>query len=513
MNLMLYALIGLPTVAGVAALLLRGNLVRRCLLVVAALGHLGLTIAIWNQQVLPVESGQWLALDGPGKLFLGVMSLLFAASALYCFGYLERENLDLLAGRTDSTNESEQIFIGCLLFFEAAMTLVTMSQHFGLLWVAIEATTLASAPLIYFHRHNRSLEATWKYLLICSVGIALALMGVFLLAVAATGTTKGQEPIPLTVMDLISAAAAGKLDHSWLHIGFLFVLVGFGTKMGLAPMHNALPDADSEAPSAVGALLSGALLNCAFLGILRYYQVCAAAGEGAFCQQLFIIFGLLSMAVAGAFIIGQGDFRRLLAYSSIEHMGIICLAVGIGGPVDASLGFASSGIAASCGAFAAALHSVNHSLTKAALFLLSGNIRHFYNSRVAADVRGAVHSIPWTGGLWVACILAIVGVPPFGPFLSEFLVLKAALDQGQYFIAILYLLLLAVVFVGMTSVALSMAFGKPPEGEREATAPEPIWAVAPPAVLCLLVVALGLYLPEQLKTALVDAAAAWGVGK
>lgn len=503
MNLQ-WALIGLPTLAGVAALLMRGNLLRRCLLVAAALGHLGLTFAVWGES-LPAEPGQWLALDGPGKLFLVVLSVLFSASALYCFGYLERENLDLLAGRTDSTNESEQIFIGCLLFFEAAMTLVTMSQHFGLLWVAIEATTLASAPLIYFHRHNRSLEATWKYLLICSVGIALALMGVFLLAVAASGKGKEEHPLPLTVVDLIHQAA--KLDHRWLQISFLFVLVGFGTKMGLAPMHNALPDADSEAPSAVGALLSGALLNCAFLGILRFYQVCAAAGEGVFCQQLFIFFGLLSMAVAGAFIVGQGDFRRLLAYSSIEHMGIICLAVGLGGPADSALG------GASWGAFAAALHSVNHSLTKAALFLLSGNIRHFYDSRVVADVRGAVHKIPWTGGLWVACILAIVGIPPFGPFLSEFMVLKAALDQGQYFIAILYLLLLAIVFVGMTSVALGMALGKPPAEEREVSSPEPIWAIGPPAVLCVLVATIGLYMPPHLKGMLIEAATAWGAGK
>lgn len=499
--LLLVSLVALPTLAGIAAFLAPYDLGRRWLLVLAAAGHVGLVAAAW---AYPPEAppDSWISLDPAGKLFLTIASVLFLSSAIYCLGYLSREQQAEHDYR--HSDEPENIFAGCLLLFLAAMTLVTMSQHLGLLWVAVEATTLASAPLIYFHRNARSLEATWKYLLICSVGIALALMGNFLLAVAATqvGPVAGEtEQISLLLSKLIKQAAL--LDHNWLKAAFLFMLVGYGAKMGLAPMHTALPDADSEAPSAVGALLSGALLNCAFLAIVRIYQICAAAGEAAFCQNLFIGFGLLSMGVAGVFILGQTDFRRLLAYSSIEHMGILALGVGLGGP-------ASGADAASGGSFGVALHAVNHSFAKAALFLLAGYIRQIYDTRQIADVRGVSRTLPITGVLWIALILAITGVPPFGPFVSEFTILKAAIDQEYYVIAAAYLGLLALVFIGMIGVAFPMAQGKPSELPRPAPDHEPLWAILSPGVLAAAVLALGLYLPEQVKTALVDAAKAWG---
>src|SRR5439155_12404295 len=174
----------------------------------------------------------------------------------------------------------------------------------GLLWIAVEATTLASAPLIYFHRHHRSLEATWKYLLICSVGIGLALLGNFFLAVAASGASGAGGSLSIGAL----REHAAQLHMPWLKGAFLFLLVGYGTKMGLAPLHTWLPDAHSEAPSVVSALLSGALLNCALLGIVRVQQVCAAAGQAAFGQGLLVGFGLLSMAVAAVFILGQADY-------------------------------------------------------------------------------------------------------------------------------------------------------------------------------------------------------------
>ncbi len=215
--------------------------------------------------------------------------------------------------------------------------------------VGVETTTLASAPLIYFHRHQRSLEATWKYLMICSVGIALALMGNILLSISMVGSdTRGGT---MLLADLLAAAPG--MQPFWLKAAFIFLLVGYGTKMGLAPMHNWLPDAHSESPSLVSALLSGALLNCAFLGILRAHQICTAAGIADFSSDLLVFFGLLSMVMAAIFIVGQGDYKRLLAYSSVEHMGILALGVGIGGGA----------------AFGAMFHAVNHSLTKAGLFL------------------------------------------------------------------------------------------------------------------------------------------------
>jgi hydrogenase-4 component F len=365
-----------------------------------------------------------------------------------------------------------------------------VSHHFGLLWVAVEATTLASAPLIYHHRHTRSLEATWKYLLVCSVGIALALLGNFFLAVAAARPA-GSERIPLILSELLLEGRS--LHLPWLKAAFLFFLVGYGTKMGLAPLHTWLPDAHSEAPSAVSALLSGALLNCAFLGILRGAQVCAAAGQGAFAQDLLVLFGLLSMGVAGIFILGQPDYKRLLAYSSVEHMGILSLGVGLGG-------------AGAAGSF---LHALNHSLAKAMLFLLAGNVLWAYRTKAAANVRGLTRSLPFTGILWVAGFLAITGTPPFGLFLSEMAILKAALDGGRILVAVLYLAFLALIFVGMATVFLRMAQGAPPEGLRDRDGRpvrDSFFMILPPAVLCLLALALGLYVPPGLQAAIAEAA-------
>ena len=271
------------------------------------------------------------------------------------------------------SNAPEAIFTACILFFLGTMTLVHISRHFGFIWVAMEATTLVSAPLIYFHRHHRSLEATWKYLLICSVGIAIALLGNFFLAIAASNSAR---TIPLLIDDLI--ANASQLNIPWVKAAFIFFLVGYGTKMGLAPMHTWLPDAHSEAPSVVSALLSGALLNCAFVGILRAFQVCAAAGQIVFAQDLLVLFGLVSMACAAIFIIGQADYKRMLAYSSVEHMGILALGVGLGGSA----------------VFGAMLHAINHSLTKATLFLVAGNIVSIYKSKIASDVSGLVPCNP-----------------------------------------------------------------------------------------------------------------------
>ena len=234
-------------------------------------------------------------------------------------GYLSREK-KIVQQKLDHddlssllANSPESLLTGCLLFFLFAMTLVCVSSHLGMLWVAIETTTLASAPMIYFHRRSQSLEAAWKYLLICSIGIALALFGNFLLAFSTTSVRGGE--LPLILSRLLTQAP--QFQPQWLKAAFIFLLVGYGTKMGLAPLHTWLPDAHSESPSFVSALLSGALLNCAFLGILRGLQILSAAGLAAFGQELLIVFGLVSMGFAATFILRQSDFKRMLAYSSV----------------------------------------------------------------------------------------------------------------------------------------------------------------------------------------------------
>ncbi len=517
---MIWALLLTPLIAGLLVTILRPNRPRRALLVLAAAAHAGLVAACWFTQPEPVVYG-WMAVDAMSLLFLSITSVLFLLTSIYAVGYLARESRDKGYSHPQSNvpfittpfinddeelpfvNFPEAVFTGCLLFFLATMTLVSVSRHLGLMWVGVEATTLASAPLIYFHRQHRSLEATWKYLLICSVGIALALLGNFFVAVAAR--TSAGPMIHMTIDDL--TARAGSLNQLWLKAAFLFFLVGYGTKMGLAPLHTWLPDAHSEAPSVVSALLSGALLNCAFLTILRAHSLLTAAELGEFSSELLVLFGLISMAVAAVFIIGQTDFKRMLAYSSVEHMGILSLGVGIGGAA----------------AFGAMLHTVNHSLTKAMLFLAAGNILAVYRTKSTTSVRGVLRILPVTGVLWLAGFLAIVGSPPFGPFLSELAILKGAIDAGRPAVAVAYLSALAIVFIGMATICLRMAYGSPsaPPGAsinaaaadssvEPAALHEPLWSTAPLVVLGLAVLVLGVYVPPQLTDLLHRAAAVLG---
>jgi len=488
---MIQAIVLTPLAGGLVALGLGSDKPRRLLLVATAVAHLTLVaLAAFAEGPPPPEWNGLLFLDAPGQLVLSIASLLFLAAAVYAVGYLgsesKGERRDFVAG-VAFRNAPERVFSACLLFFLSAMSLVACTRHFGLMWVGVEATTLASAPLIYFHRHHRSLEATWKYLLICSVGIALALMGNVLLSVSLAGP--GSEHASMKLADLL--AGAPRMHPTWLKAAFIFFLVGYGAKMGLAPMHNWLPDAHSESPSLVSALLSGALLNCAFLGILRAHQVCVAAGLGGFSSELLVLFGLISMVMATIFIVGQGDYKRLLAYSSVEHMGILALGVGIGGGA----------------VFGAMFHAVNHSLTKAGLFLLAGNLLALYHTKSCYDVRGVFRVLPGTGVLWTALFLSIVGSPPFGTFVSEFAILKAMLDGGRIAPAVIYLACLGVIFTGMSASMLRMVQGpKPPAlttGFKENAL-----NIGPSLVLALIVLSFGLHLSPGLSRLLTRAALA-----
>ena len=490
---MLTALPLVPLLAGLLALALPADGPRRALLVLAGLIHLALTLTCFVHPPAPAYGGL-LELDALGQLFLTLASLLFVAASCYAVGYLRHEGAGPRRDFQDGAafvNAPERVFTMCLLLFLAAMTVVCATRNLSVLWVGIEATTLSSAPLIYFHRHRRSLEATWKYLVICSVGIALALLGNILFSVAFYDPAS-----PLTSMGLTEMLPrAGSAAQPWLRAAFIFLLVGYGSKMGLAPMHNWLPDAHSQSPSLVSAMLSGALLNCAFLGILRAQQVLVAAGMGGFGGELLILFGLVSMGTAAVFIVGQGDYKRLLAYSSVEHMGILALGVGIGGGAT----------------FGAMLHAVNHSLTKGALFLISGNILALYHTRSCYDARGLSRALPVTAALWTAGFLAIVGSPPFGIFVSELTILKAMLAGGHGFAATFYLVALAVIFIGMATPVCRMIQGPLPPAVPH-PGREQLLSVVPPLLLLAATLVLGLYIPEAVTGLLERAAAAVSLG-
>jgi hydrogenase-4 component F len=416
-----------------------------------------------------------LLLDPLGKIILGFVTVLFFLCALYAPGYL--------ALRDDRPN---RIFCATLFGLLAMMALVALSHHLGLMWVAMESTTLVSAPSIYFNRNARSLEATWKYLLIGSVGIALAFLGSLFLAYA---SLKSGLESTLLFDQLVKDAP--KLSPQWLHAAFVLLFIGYGTKMGLAPMHTWKPDAYGEAPGIVGTLLAGGVTSCAFLAILRVYQICHAGADAEFARQIMIFIGLLSMAVAAVFMARQKDFKRLLAYSSIEHMGILVLGLGIGGMA----------------VYGALLHLINNGLTKGVLFLSAGNIHRAYGSKVTDNVSGAIKRLPLSGALFLAGFLAITGSPPFGPFVSEFTILNAAVGGGQFLVGGLFLLLLGVVFVGMGATVLAVVQGDAPVQKQANGFHDNLSTGAPILLFMALVLLLGLYIPSPLESLLRDAAA------
>jgi hydrogenase-4 component F len=473
-------LVVVPAVCGLVALRVESVRIDMGILLGAALFHACVTAALWAGALDAAALGSVLRLDVAGLLFLSITSLLFLVVGLYSIPYI--------LGETHDPQAAPHRFVPCLLWFLSAMTLVTVAHNLAVLWAAVEATTLASAPLVYFYNRKAALEATWKYLLVCSVGIALALLGTFFLGIAASAV-HGAAP-DLTLEQL--TAAAPSMPRAWLKAAFVLALVGYGTKMGLAPMHTWLPDTHSQAPSPVSALLSGALLNCALLAILRFYQVCLASGDAAFARSLLLVLGFLSLAVACVFMVRQRDYKRLLAYSSIENMGIVTIGIGAGGAAT----------------YGALLHAVNHSLCKAGLFMLAGNVLRAFGTTTVADVRGVLRRLPVSGALLVALLLAIGGTPPFGPFVSELLIFRSTMAGPSAWMGVMFVVLLAAAFLGMASVLLPMVQGEPLEARPRPR--EALLSVGSPALLAAGVLVLGSYVPPFLARALVAAARAMG---
>jgi hydrogenase-4 component F len=473
---MAYLLVLFPLGMAAVTFAVPSNRWRPWLLPLGALGQLALLLAarLQSDGAAVTGLGGWLELDALGNVVLGFLAGVFFLCALYAPGYL--------ALRPDRPN---RVFCTNLFGVLAMMTLVTLAHHLGLMWVAMEAITLVSASLIYFNHSARALEATWKYLLIGSVGIALALLGSFFLAYA---SVKAGRPSTLLFDQLVRDAPY--LSPPWLHAAFVLLFVGYGTKMGLAPMHTWKPDAYGEAPGLVGTLLAAGVTSCAFLAILRVYQICRAGADTGYARDIMVFMGLLSMAVAAVFMVRQRDFKRMLAYSSVEHMGVLVLGVGIGG----------------LAVYGALLHLINNGLCKGVLFLSAGNIHRAYGSRVTDDVRGALRRVPLSGTLLLAGFLAITGSPPFGPFVSEFTIASAAIGSGQVLAAGLFLLLLGVVFVGMGATVLAVVLGNPPEALAPTGFRDSLSTGAPIVLLMGLVLLLGLYIPPTLEAHLQEAA-------
>ena len=356
------------------------------------------------------------------------------------------------------------------------------------MWIAIEATTLASAPLIYTHRSAATLEATWKYVLICSVGIALALLGSVLITLS---MDIGGVDVPVAFSALTDEA--GHLDPLWLKTGFVFILVGYGTKMGLAPMHTWLPDAHSEAPSPASALLSGVLLNCAYLGIFKTNKLMHAAGLGNFSGTILVVLGLVSILVAATFILKQTEYKRLLAYSSIENMGIIAFGTGIGG----------------LGAYGAMLCLIHHSLIKSSLFLSSGNILLGFGSRLITETGQMAKRMPKTFVAFFGGFAGISGFPPFGIFIGELFIIIAAFRSGHYIAVGIFILSLCVIFAGFAKHVMQISFSEVQAKIRLEEKPNMVW---PQYALLLTSLVLCIWIPDSLYQTIIHAVNSIGGG-
>jgi hydrogenase-4 component F len=419
-------------------------------------------------------AGGFFYVDALSMLVLDIVLVIGLMVSIYSIAYQEEE-----WKQGNLTQEQLKLYDVLMYIFLFTMVLALTVKNMGLMWIAIEATTLASVFLVGFHGHKNALEAAWKYIIICSVGIAIALLGIILLHFASIGIVDSTNYLDWTVL----FAKAKDLQGSVLRLAFIFILIGFGTKTGLAPMHTWLPDAHSQAPSPISALLSGVLLNSAMYGIIRTVAIVNRnQGSGLFTGRLLVGIGLLSIVTAAIFILSQKDYKRLLAYSSIEHMGIIAVAIGTFTPLSV---------------FGGLLHMINHSLTKSMLFLSAGSVLQKYKTKQIFKIRGILKTLPFSGTAFLLGLFAIAGTPPFSVFGSELSILAALFEADQVITGIIIVLLLGTIFAGIAANLFKMFFGDP---EQEEIQPG---EVNIPGIVCILLIlaaitVTGIYLPDRM---------------
>lgn len=424
-----------------------------------------------------VALNDWLHVDALAAVFLMIVSVVGFLVGIYSLGYIRN---DVRTGEMDERAVSMYYALFNLFLF--TMLLVVTANNIIMMWVAVEATTLGSAFLVGIYGHRTSLEAAWKYVIICTVGVAFGLYGTILVYSDAVNFLQVPGAAILWT-EIVKNAQA--LDPTLLKLAFVFVLIGFGTKAGIFPMHAWLPDAHSEAPSPVSALLSAVLLNCALLVVIRFSIILSHGIGPEFPQRILLVFGVLSVTASSLFMFVQRDIKRLLAYSSVENIGLIVMGFGIGGPA---------------GIMAALLHTINHSLVKSLMFCTSGNVVMKYHSRDLNKVKGMLQAAPFTAILLMVGALALVGSPPFNIFISKFSLFSAGIYSGYLWLMIVCILFLAIAFVAFLRAISSTVFGELPEGIKRGEFK--LGMLAPVAVLMALIILLGLYLPPALGTLL-----------
>jgi len=416
------------------------------------------------------EPSLYLLVDDVNTVFLIVSALVGFTTSVFSAGYIAHEL------------QTKRLRMRDVRFYHAmyqllmlAMNLALVSNNIGLMWVAIEVATLTTVLMVGIYRTSAALEAAWKYFILGSVGIALALFGTILVYLAAQEQL-GQGVVAMSWDRLV--ASSGSFDPALLNLSFVFLLLGYGTKVGLAPVHAWLPDAHAEGPTPISAVLSGLLLNVALFALLRFKLIMAGNAAVISPGPLMVAMGLTSLMFAGLMIYRRRDIKRMFAYSSIEHMGIITLAFGLGGPLAN---------------FAGLLHMAMHSLTKSAIFFGVGYISQLEGTQNIADIRGLTRSQPLLGWLLVAGVVAIAGLPPFGIFTSEFLLVTSTFSRSPW-LTIALVTGLAIAFGGLMLRLHGLAFG---ETEKRHTLSA--FRLAPMALHLGLVAVAGLYLPPAIN--------------
>ena len=466
----------IPVVVGLGMLLLRDRRLLAALDMGSSLAILALAAVMAGKVVAfgPLSAAGSLRADAVTVVFLLLIGFLAVAVSISTVGWMRQA-----LARAEMRADRLPYYYALVQGFIATMLVTVLADNLGILWIAMEGTTITSAILVGFHGHKNSLEAAWKYIIVTTIGISFGLFGTVLIYGAAAHAQGGVFAGAMNWSSIV--AISGKLDPGIVRIGFIFVLVGYGTKAGLAPMHMWLPDAHSQAPTPVSALLSGALIKCALYGIIRFYTIACGACGPAFGENLLLIFGLISVVVATPFIIVQHDLKRLLGYHSVEHVGIIALGLGFGGPL---------------GIYGALLHTLNHGVTKALVFLIAGDAIHRYDSRDMRVMRGFLGIAPWAGTLLFMGAFSLAGTPPFSIFISELIILRAGLASGHYVSVAVFLIMVVIIFAGLIHHVGQMIFGVAEESvSREKEARFPLLGLL---LLAVAIVLLGVYMPAFL---------------
>ncbi len=438
----IFFILGVPLLLVIACLVIKSE---RFLGILNCVGYLVvLLMSAWLLKQIAFSGVtqtflRFICLDILSAFFIFVIAVVVFAAALYSVGYLKKD----LAQGVISEKKARTYYLLFNLFC-TSMFFVPAVNNLGILWVAIEMTTLVSAFLVGFYNKKESVEAAWKYIIICSVGIIFALLGTILFSYAfsISGLSKS-----LNWSDMVPVAHI--LDKNILKIAFIFILVGYGTKAGLAPMHTWLPDAHSQAVAPISALLSGVLLKTALYAILRFGIIVIKGVGFSYFAHLMILFGVVSLVISTGFILVQKDLKRLLAYSSIEHIGIISIGFGLGTPLACA---------------GALLHVFNHAVTKSLMFFGAGNIVSVYRKHNMHAIRGVLKVLPFTGLIMLLGLFALTGFPPCSIFISEMMIIVAAFTKGAYLIGAILLLFLAIIFGAFINHFEKMLFGNIPKG-------------------------------------------------